>query len=109
MWLAKFIVLSKERSISSLGCRCLHLTRLSRRVGASYIKSRNKRIFVFIFVYTFMFLLVGFGVLRGSIYVVAMTLLSALLFEIAVIFVYGLVSKSMPIIKLVSLIESELM
>lgn len=50
-----------------------------------------------------MFLLVGFGVLRGSIYVVAMTLLSALLFEIAVIFVYGLVSKNMPVIKLVSL------
>lgn len=76
-------------------------SRVRRRIGNSFIKSRRKHIFVFVTVFSFMFACAAFVVLRGSFYVVAMTVLACCVFELLCIFLFSLLGKGMAIIKLV--------
>ena len=71
------------------------------RVGASYIKSRRKRIFVLTLLFSFLFTWIGYAFLGGGVYVIGVTLLSSLLFEVVSVFLYGLLSKRLLVMKLV--------
>ena len=68
------------------------------------MKSRKKRIFVFVLLYALLFTGVVYLFIGSGVYVIFITLLSCLLFEIASIFMYGLFSKKMPVMKLVLLL-----
>lgn len=70
-------------------------------MGSSYIKSRKKRIFVFVLFFTLLITWAVYAFVGGGIYVVMVTLMLSLLFGIASIFLYGLFSKKMPLMKLV--------
>lgn len=70
-------------------------------MGASYIKSRKKRIFVFVLLFSLLITWAVYAFVGGGIYGVVVTLISSLFFEIASIFLYGLFSKKMRIMKLV--------
>ena len=72
-------------------------------MGASYIKSRKKRIFVFVLLFSLLITWAMYAFVGGGIYGVVVTLILSLLFEIASIFLYGLFSKKMRIMKLVLL------
>lgn len=75
---------------------------MTRRIGASFIKSRQKHIFVFVSVFAFMFTVIAFLIFRGSYYVIAVTLLACCVFELVCIFVFGLLSKSLAFVKMVA-------
>ena len=70
-------------------------------MGASYIKSRKKRIFVFVLLFSLLITWAVYAFVGGGIYGVVVTLISSLFFESASIFLYGLFSKKMRIMKLV--------
>lgn len=76
-------------------------SRVRRRIGNSFIKSRRKHVFVFVTVFSFMFACAAFVVLRGPCYVVTMTVLACCVFELLCIFLFSLLGKGMAIIKLV--------
>ena len=77
-------------------------SKLRCSIGSSFIKSRRKHIFVFIAVFSFLFAGAAFVVLRGSFYVVAITVVACCAFELLCIFLFSLLGKGMAIIKLVS-------
>ena len=75
---------------------------LTRRIGASFIKSRQKHISVFVSVFAFMLTVIAFLIFRGSYYVIAVTLIACCVFELVCIFVFGLLSKSLAFVKMVA-------
>lgn len=71
------------------------------RIGATFIKTNRKRIFVFVIVFAFMFTVSAYSLLRGSFYVIAITVLTCCVFEIATVFIWGLLAKNISFVRIV--------
>ncbi|KAK8792161.1 hypothetical protein WA171_002416 [Blastocystis sp. BT1] len=72
-------------------------------VGASYLKSKRKQIFVFITFLSLFLTIILFVVFRGSLYVVFVALCASFLFELVTYWVFGMLSKMGILVKLISL------
>ena len=73
------------------------------RIGRSYLKSKRKQLFVFITLFSFLLTITLFCLLRGSLYIVLVTLTAVILFELAAYLILGLLSKMGVVVKLLSL------
>ena len=76
---------------------------IMRRIGRSYIKSKRKQLFVFITIFAFLLTITLFCLLRGSLYIVLVTLTAVILFELVAYLMLGLLSKMGVVVKLLSL------
>ncbi|KAK8812788.1 hypothetical protein WA538_002522 [Blastocystis sp. DL] len=72
-------------------------------VGGSYLKFIRKQFFVLFYFFTLLLTIALYCILRGSLYVVAITLLCVALFEFIAYFLFGFLSKKRVTVKLVLL------
>ena len=72
-------------------------------MGGSYLKFIRKQFFVLFYFFTLLLTIALYCILRGSVYVVAITLLCVALFEFIAYFLFGFLSKKRVTVKLVRL------
>lgn len=76
---------------------------ITDRIGRSYVKSKRKQKFVIVTIYAFLLTIILFCTLRGSLYIVLVTLLVSVVFELVAYLLLGLLSKMGLLVKLLSL------